>query len=559
MLLLPRQNSLLPSHPPMPLDQPHISQPSKSQAGTGTSPPLPLPLLCPPPLRTQPLLLLTMHRIAARNTTAPVISQQILQAIEERMQQSNRISNYYCNTNNSSYGRTRKRRDIPAVTATPTVGLRIAVAVVRALSSRVQMQIAGMKLIQQAYEEKYQSLIEEVNTWKWISEEQSAQMTAMAAELARVEDKYAALQKEMAQLEVFRKAIVSMVDQHSGVSLTELEQSILETIEADAENAGAGAGLEAVADADTSSFILDGGTESPQAPYPHQHRSVREDFSMREQKHSSLTTGKGSPRASSSRPRASTETSTKRSGSISYVAETRARHQPSSTLLSPLGLSGTRGVAQVLSDSSSNGQTKMHKSGSTDSLRNKRNTISTTSRSIYPNTPLSTGSASKRHSSTTSSLNSRSRSGTASSRVVPASSSFSSNSTPSTSPRQPTANSSATSVITRTIRQQQQQREYSANVRNSMSQMATLSGGAPSNAPHLDPSDRRQASSDSNVSGQTGDLGSTNRRGQRPPSSTAHSFSGLSPAAAELLKQQEQQQRQEEEKTNLQKSPPGYP
>ncbi|KAG0380944.1 hypothetical protein BGX24_002626 [Mortierella sp. AD032] len=56
---------------------------------------------------------------------------------------------------------------------------------------------AGMKLIQQAYEEKYQSLIEEVNTWKWISEEQSAQMTAMAAELARVEDKYAALQKEV--------------------------------------------------------------------------------------------------------------------------------------------------------------------------------------------------------------------------------------------------------------------------------------------------------------------------------------------------------------------------
>lgn len=33
-----------------------------------------------------------------------------------------------------------------------------------------------MKLIQQAYEEKYQSLIEEVNTWKWISEEQSAQV-----------------------------------------------------------------------------------------------------------------------------------------------------------------------------------------------------------------------------------------------------------------------------------------------------------------------------------------------------------------------------------------------
>ncbi|KAK3837008.1 MAG: hypothetical protein JOS17DRAFT_427907 [Linnemannia elongata] len=345
-----------------------------------------------------------------------------------------------------------------------------------------------------------------------------------------------------------------MVDQHSGVSLAELEQSILETIEADAENVGAG--LDAVADADTSSFILDGGIESPQAPYPHQHRSLREDFSMREQKHSSLAITKGSPKASSSRPRASTETS--RSGSISYVAETRTRHQPGSTLLSPSGLSGTRGGAQVLSDSSPNGQTKMHKSGSTDSLRNKRNTISTTSRSIYPNTPLSTGSASKRHSSTTSPLNSRSRSGTTSSRVVLASSSFSSNSTPSTSPRQPTTNSSATSVITRTIRQQQQQKEYSANVRNPMSQMATLSGGAPANASHLDLSDRRQASSDSNVSGQTSDLGSTNRRGQRPPSSTAHSFSGLSPAAAELLKQQERQQRQEEENINLQKSPPGY-
>jgi hypothetical protein len=50
----------------------------------------------------------------------------------------------------------------------------------------------------------------------------------------------------------------------------------------------------------------------------------------------------------------------------------------------------------------------------------------------------------------------------------------------------------------------------------------------------------------------------TNRRGQRPPSSTGHSFSGLSPAAVELIKQQERQQRQEEEKVNLQKSPSGY-
>ncbi|KAG0289208.1 hypothetical protein BGZ96_007184 [Linnemannia gamsii] len=493
----------------------------------------------------------------AKNTTAPAIRRLILQAKEEKMQLFNRTISYCYNSSraNSNSDHIKKRYDILAVTATPTVALRIVAAVVRAQSSRVQMRIAGMKLIQQAYDDKYQSLIEEVNTWKWISEEQSAQMTAMAAELARVEDKYAALQKEMAQLEVFRKAIVSMVDQHSGVSLAELEQSILETIEADAENAGAGP--DAVADADTSSFILDGGIESPQAPYPHQHRSLHEDYSMQERKHNSSATSKGSPQTSSSRPRASTGASTKRSGSISNAPDARTRHQPSSTLLSPSGLSGARRGAQILSDSSPNGQIKMHKSGSTDSLRNKRNTISTTARSIYPNTSLSTGSASKRHSSTASPLNSRSRSGTASSRVVPASTSFSSTSTPSTSPRQPTTNSSTTSVITRTIRQQQQQKEYSADVRNSMSQITTLSGVTPSNISHLDPSDRRQASSDSNAAGQTNDLGSANRRGQRPPSSTAHSFSGLSPAAVELIKQQERQQKQEE-KINLQKSPSGY-
>ncbi|KAG0380943.1 hypothetical protein BGX24_002625 [Mortierella sp. AD032] len=246
-----------------------------------------------------------------------------------------------------------------------------------------------------------------------------------------------------------------------------------------------------------------------------------------------------------------------RSGSISNVTEARNRHQPSSTLLSPSGLNGARGGALVLSDSSPNGLSKMHKSGSTDSLRNKRNTISTTSRSIYPNTSLSTGSAGKRHSSTTSPLNSRSRSGTASSRVVPASSSFSSNSTPSTSPRQLTANPSTASMISRSTRQQQQQKEYSASVRNSMSQMATLSGVVSANVSLLDASDRRQTSSDSTGAGLTSDLGSTNKRGQRP-SSTAISFNGLSPAAIELIKQQERQQRQEEEKASLQKSPPTY-
>ncbi|KAF9930501.1 hypothetical protein FBU30_000395 [Linnemannia zychae] len=408
---------------------------------------------------------------------------------------------------------------------------------------------AGMKLIQQAYEEKYQSLIEEVNTWKWISEEQSAQMTAMAAELARIEDKNAALQKEMAQLEVFRKAIVSMVDQHSGVSLAQLERSILETIEADT-----GVGMDAVADADTSSFILDGGNESPQILPQHQ-RSVRDEFSMREQK---PTTAKESPQITLSRPRATTEVTTKKSDSISHVPDTKGRHQSGSTALSPLGANGTRGGGQVLSDSSPNEQTKMQKSISTDSLRYKRNTISTTSRSIYPNTTTTTGNGSKRPSSTTSPLISRSRSGTASSRAVPASSSFSSNSTPSTSPRQPTTNVNSTSIITRATRQQQQQqKEYSVGVRNSMSQMATFSGIA-STAPHFDAADRRQASSDSTIAGQISDQGSTSKRGQRPSSTAFSSLSSLSPAAMELIKQQERQQRYEEEASSLQKSPSNH-
>ncbi|KAF9213015.1 hypothetical protein BGZ59_006014 [Podila verticillata] len=107
--------------------------------------------------------------------------------------------------------------------------------------------MSGMKLIQQAYEDRHQSLLDEVNKWKWISEEQSVQMS---------------------QLETFRKAIVSMVDQHSGVSLTQLEQSILETIEADAEHVSAEYD---VADADTSSFILDGDVESSFSPRHQKH------------------------------------------------------------------------------------------------------------------------------------------------------------------------------------------------------------------------------------------------------------------------------------------------
>ncbi|KAF9330453.1 hypothetical protein BG006_006578 [Podila minutissima] len=154
---------------------------------------------------------------------------------------------------------------------------------------------AGMKLIQQAYEDRYQLLIDEANKWKWISEEQSVQMAAMAAELARVQESLGTLQKEMSQLETFRKAIVSMVDQHSGVSLTQLEQSILETIEADGEHVDAGYD---VADADTSSFILDGDVESSFSP--HQQKHDKEPLGSRGLRSAPVSTG-------TSRPRAATE------------------------------------------------------------------------------------------------------------------------------------------------------------------------------------------------------------------------------------------------------------
>ncbi|KAF9115666.1 hypothetical protein BGX27_006910, partial [Mortierella sp. AM989] len=281
---------------------------------------------------------------------------------------------------------------------------------------------AGMKLIQQAYEDKYQALVEEVNTWKWISEEQSAQMTAMATELSRVEESYAALQKEMAQLEMFRKAIVSMVDQHSGVTLTQLEQSILETIEADAEYGDTG--YDAIADADTSSFMLDDDAEPSTAPLFHQSKFVRKENTPREQKLSSTSVtasvlAKSSPQSASSRPRAST--------GISNQSGNSSSKQSSSSI--------ARNGASILADRSPNGLKKMLKSESTDSLRSKRNTISSSSRPIYPNTTLAS-SAAKRHSSV-SPLSPRTRAIIPASRAAANSTSFSSNSTPSNSPRQP--------------------------------------------------------------------------------------------------------------------------
>lgn len=62
------------------------------------------------------------------------------------MQLFNRTISYCYNSSNSSRTNSnsdhiKKRCDILAVTATPTVALRIVVAVVRAQSSRVQMRM----------------------------------------------------------------------------------------------------------------------------------------------------------------------------------------------------------------------------------------------------------------------------------------------------------------------------------------------------------------------------------------------------------------------------------
>ena len=116
----------------------------------------------------------------------------------------------------------------------------------------------------------------------------------------------------MAQLEMFRKAIVSMVDQHSGVSLAELEQSILGTMEADAENLEAG--YDAAIDADTSSFMLDDDGVSSIGPLPAHGQHRREDYPTRERTSGMsvsaavASTFKLSPQRLAPRPRASTET-----------------------------------------------------------------------------------------------------------------------------------------------------------------------------------------------------------------------------------------------------------
>ncbi|KAG0262823.1 hypothetical protein BG011_009654 [Mortierella polycephala] len=423
---------------------------------------------------------------------------------------------------------------------------------------------AGMKLIQQAYEDKYQSLLEEVNAWKWISEEQSAQITAVAAELARVEGDYAALQTEMAQLEIFRKAIVSMVDQHSGVSLTQLEQSILETIEAENTEMG----YEAAADADTSSFVLDDNPgASIERPLHQRHISGEEQLS-RERKSGATSAGtssifKSSPNLASSRPRASTEVSVKKAGSTQRPPDSRNRSQGSRNALSPLGQ--TRGGAAFLSDSSQQNSKKLQKGGSTENVRNKRNTISTSSRSLYPSAPHTTSNTTKRHSSV-SPHPPNTRAATSSSRLVAASTSVSTNSTSSASPRQPLVSAVGASnsgpMTARTARQYQQQKEYNLNGRSHISNLAGASGVSSHTGTSIpNHGDKRHVSSETPTglqakSGHTSNAETTKR--SHRSGSGAISLNGLSPAAIELIRRQEIQQQLEDEKSSARKPLSSY-
>ncbi|KAF9946984.1 hypothetical protein BGZ70_002933 [Mortierella alpina] len=392
---------------------------------------------------------------------------------------------------------------------------------------------AGIKLIQQAYVDKYQALEEEVNTWKWISEEQSTQM---------------------AQLEMFRKAIVSMVDQHSGVSLAELEQSILGTIEADAENLEAG--YDAAIDADTSSFMLDDDAVSSIAPLPAHDQHRREDYPTREGaagiSAAVASSFKFSPQRLAPRPRASTETAVKRPKSTQQNMDLRESLSPLAHHSAP----NSRRRTEALSDSSYSGLKMLQKSGSTDSLK-KRNTISASSRPLYPAVSHSSGDPSKRHSSV-SPLSPRVRAATSSSRAATGSNSFTFNSTPSTSPRQPLLNHAAStaaatlsnSMTARTARQHQQQKEYSLGVRSSTSHLAGGSGVAPKSS-HQSLRERRQPSSEESPGVQRNQSSRSNgvqssHRAHRSNSGGA-SMNGLSPAAIELLREQELQQRHEKE------------
>ncbi|KAG0348818.1 p24 complex component [Podila humilis] len=362
-------------------------------------------------------------------------------------------------------------------------------------------------------------------------------MAAMATELARVQESFNALQKEFikiihsditapegekqvaeadnAEISDFWNCLprcdITDVstgniskDQHSGVSLTELEQSILETIEADTDNVDTG--YDPVADADTSSFMLDGEVESSFSSYMPKNVKVSSG---------SKSANVNSSFAANARPRAAT-------------AAVEGYSNASSL--------NNGGTSASTLEQSPNNDRKLLKFGSAESLRLKRNTISSSARPVYQHNNVS-----KRHSSI-SPLSPKSRQIVSSSKVPAGSASFSNSSSPSTSPREPSKPMGAFS--SRTARQHQQQKEYSLSVRNTMSQLAGLStGGSGSTSTSRRPQPMETVSLVQNSTSSPGssDSAKRTRRSESGVMPTTHP----SPAAKEHLKQQERLQEQE--------------
>ncbi|KAF9918442.1 hypothetical protein BX616_008773 [Lobosporangium transversale] len=404
----------------------------------------------------------------------------------------------------------------------------------------------GIKLIQQAYEDKYQALLDEVSTWKWISEEQSVQMTVMATELAQVEKKYVTLQKEMAQLETFRKAIVSMVDQHSGATLTQLERSILETIEADAENGDLG--YNAVANGDTSSFILDDNTE-------HLPRLTKEDQFIMGQKASNVpsaisSTFKSSSLMAASRPRASTESVVKRPSTMLHSRTTK--YSTSSPLRQNRDTTAYHSGATTHPDNSSSDHKYITKQNLVDGLRSKRNTISTTSRRQHPGIASFSANTSRRHSGA-SPPSLLTKTALSSSRVTTtALASLSSISSSASSPPQTSSSTAASSIggsiNVRTARQKPQRREHSLDIRTSVAQVTNPLGDTPLLSTVQ--SERHQGISEGSLVLQskldTTDPSQVDTKQRSITSDPEKMFMrDLSPAAIELFRQQEEQQKLE--------------
>lgn len=125
----------------------------------------------------------------------------------------------------------------------------------------------------------------------------------------RIGDSICSCPNQLDPLTCIGQAIVSMVDQHSGTLLTQLERSIIETIEADVETA------DAIVDIDTSSSMLDDDGEALSASPSPLLRFVggkRYPYGKTVANSSTVSLApppKSSPHSAPSRPRASSEVS----------------------------------------------------------------------------------------------------------------------------------------------------------------------------------------------------------------------------------------------------------